>query len=241
MKAFFILLTLLFSFQSFAIPITNAVTVSTEDVELNRLLKQLKNNLDDEDKILVQIDQGNNTAEVLKVVEYYKQLIPENQFKAVTFPLNKDFASFKNNLIKNAGSEGFMFQIDADETLSFSLMQNLKYYLSQNTDVDLIIVPRANYYINTEVDKGFKKHYEDHSDNRGRFYYPDYQRRIIKLDNKNISFRNKIHEIIVGAENSKMIPENRDMDLIHIKTVKKQKQANQFYDKVYQYINSTKE
>lgn len=233
MKILYVFLVLLISYECIAQPITYGITVSTESSELNRLLKQLNDNFESDDKILVQVDKDSYTTEVINVIEKYKKIIPENQFKVIFFPLNKDFSAFKNNLLKNAGSSGYIFQIDADEVLSFSLMQNLKYYLDQNNDADMIYVPRANYYINTDEDKEFEKNYKAHSDDLGRFNYPDTQGRIIKLSNKNIAFVGKIHERVEGAQRVISMPQNKSQsyDLIHIKTLKKQKRSDDFYHK----------
>ncbi len=239
MKRIIVILLLLFSLHAQALSVTYAVTVSTEAEELRRLLKQLSKNLDDEDRILIQVDQDNHSEEVIQVINKFGSSIPANQYKVIYYPLNKNFAAFKNNLLKNAGNNGFMFQLDADEILSFSLMQNLKYYLAQNQDVDLIMLPRANYYINMEEDQDFQEMDKTHSDELGRFRYPDLQGRIIKLGNKKLRYNGELHEGILGAKKIVTMPhtgKNQSWDLIHIKTMKKQKISDKLYKEIEKIV-----
>jgi len=44
--------------------------------------------------------------------------------KFIEFPLNKDFASFKNNLKANCSGD-FLYQIDADENINPWIIKNL--------------------------------------------------------------------------------------------------------------------
>ena len=132
-----------------------------------------------------------------------------------------------------------MFQLDADEILSFSLMQNLKYYLAQNQDADLIMLPRANYYINMEEDQDFQGMDKTNSDELGRFRYPDLQGRIIKLGNKKLRYNGDLHEGILGAKKTVTMPhsnKNQSWDLIHIKTMKKQKIADKLYKEIEKIV-----
>ena len=103
--------------------ISYAITAHNEAEELNRLLKQLVDNKDPEDEIIVQLDDT-ATDKVKFVVDCFA-------IKSITFPLNKDFASFKNNL-KNKCTGDYIFFIDADEYLSDHLLKLLKQVLEAN-------------------------------------------------------------------------------------------------------------
>lgn len=230
---------LLFSYQTYAMPITYGVTVSNEDVELDRLLKQLKINLDEEDKILVQVDKDSHTDAVLQVIDKYKKLIPLEQFNVIFFPLNNDFGAFKTNLLKNAGNTGFIFQLDADEVLSPSLMQNFKFFVEKNKDADIIYVPRANYYINTDSDPELDEKYKKSVDELGRYNYPDWQGKLMNLTNQNMSYQGKMHENIIGAKKTVFMPNTNKTaiwDLLHIKTLQKQKNSDKLYHKIGEII-----
>ena len=64
-------------------------------------------------------------------------------FKVIEFPLNKDFASFKNNL-KDACSGDYIFQIDADEYPDDYLMATVEEVIKMNDSVDVFWIPRIN-------------------------------------------------------------------------------------------------
>ena len=76
--------------------ISYAITACNEHDELDRLLLVLVNIIRKEDEIVVQCDKDNTTSEVHLVLNNYDDII-----KVIEFPLNKDFASFKNNLKDN--------------------------------------------------------------------------------------------------------------------------------------------
>jgi hypothetical protein len=225
------------------IPIVYGVTVCNEYVELERLLKQLTRNIDKNDKIIIQVDNLSSNDKVTKVIEEYKTIISPNQFKVIYFNLDNHFANFKNNLLKNSGTEGYFFQIDADEYLSDSLMKNLKFYLANNLDADLILVPRANYYINDEIVKDEKlsrilhKIYKKIKTNSyGMYRWPSMQPRIINLSNPNLHYIKKVHETITGAQVTKEIPSDIIIDgmyLVHIKTFQKQETQKEYYKNTF--------
>ena len=95
--------------------ISYAIPVCNEHIELKLLLLFLLQKIDENDEIVIQCDQGNTTPEVYKTLDTCKNLQPEglNQIKIIEFPLNGDFASFKNNLKDNCEKE-WIFQNDAD-------------------------------------------------------------------------------------------------------------------------------
>jgi glycosyltransferase involved in cell wall biosynthesis len=63
--------------------------------------------------------------------------------KVISFPLNNDFATFKNNL-KNHASGIFIFNIDADEYPHPELVENIRELLEVNKETDVFFVPRIN-------------------------------------------------------------------------------------------------
>ena len=236
MKLYLLLFFFLFN-NAHAIPITYGITVSTESEELNRLLNQLKSNLEDEDMIIVQIDDSNTNKSVQKVINKFKEQIQSPKFVVLRFALNKDFATFKNNLLNNARKykRNYFFQLDADEYLSDPLIKNFKWFISKNPHIDLIKVPRANYYVNSEEDPPIREIMEKEFDALGRFRYQDSQSRIFNLANPEIKFIDKIHEKIVGFKKSAELPyksQGISWDIIHIKTYKDQAKANDLYKQI---------
>ena len=167
--------------------ISYAITAYNEHVELDRLLNQLSLSIRDEDEIVVQMDIT-ATDEVKAVVNKYKLM-------SYFHPLNKDFATFKNNL-KGLCTKDYIFQIDADEYLSEELLTYLPAILEDNSKVEMFSIPRIN-----TVEGLTEQHIKQWSwriDERGWVNYPDYQNRILK-NKPEIHWVNKVHEKIVGA------------------------------------------
>lgn len=206
--------------------ISYTITACNEDKELDKLLNVLRVNIRDEDEIVVQLDKDNATDEVRKVVSIYKERIPF--LKMVEFPLNNDFSSFKNNLKSHCTKE-WIFNIDADEMPSAFLIENISTILKENSDLDLLIVPRWNV-----VDGITERHINSwrwRYDEWGRINWPDWQMRIYR-NKESISWKNKVHEQIDGYEKYAFLPEDKDYCLFHNKTIQKQEQQNSFYDTI---------
>lgn len=201
--------------------ISYAITAHNEAEELNRLLKQLTDEKDSEDEIIVQLDDT-ATDKVKFVVDCFA-------IKSITFPLNKDFASFKNN-IKNNCTGDYIFFIDADEYLSEHLLKLLKQVLQVNTEVDCYGVPRVNTV------KGLT---EDHIkmwgwrvDEKGKVNWPDYQTRICK-NIPEINWVGKVHEKLEGYKMFSLFPADyEDWALIHPKDIARQEKQNQYYSTI---------
>jgi glycosyltransferase involved in cell wall biosynthesis len=198
--------------------ISYAITACNEHVELDRLLSQLTEHIRSEDEIIVQMDIT-ATDEVKDVVNKYKLM---NYFH----PLNKDFATFKNNL-KGICTKDYIFQIDADEYLSEELLAYLPSILEDNNSVEMFSVPRIN-----TVEGLTEQHIQQWGwrvDERGWVNYPDYQNRILK-NKSEIHWVNKVHEKIIGAMTITSLPPG--FDLIHPKTIEKQEKQNNYYNTI---------
>ena len=120
--------------------ISYAITVHNELEELMKLLDFLNNNIREEDEIVIQYDESSVTQEVLEYLNIVEKM--HDNHKVIGFPLNKDFASFKNNL-KSHCSKDYIFQIDADEIPHEFLVEQLGDIL-ENNPVDIVFVPRVN-------------------------------------------------------------------------------------------------
>ena len=198
--------------------ISYAITACNEHVELDRLLNQLSSSIRDEDEIVVQMDIT-ATDEVKAVVNKYKLM---NYFH----PLNKDFATFKNNL-KGLCTKDYIFQIDADEFLSEELLSYLPAILEDNSKVEMFSIPRIN-----TVEGLTQEHIKQWGwrvDERGWVNYPDYQNRILR-NKPEIHWVNKVHEKIIGAMTTTEIPPG--LDLIHPKTIDRQEKQNNYYNTI---------
>ena len=197
--------------------ISYAITACNEHVELKRLLEQLDSNIRDIDEVVIQLDTT-ATDEVKEVCYTYPA------FTLWEYPLNGDFASFKNNL-KSKCNRDYIFQIDADEYLSEELLQNLPEILELNPEVELYAIPRINTVEGLTQEHIQKWRWYVNQD--GWVNYPDYQTRVLK-NIPEIKWINKVHERLVGAKVIVPLPEG--YDLIHPKTIERQEKQNNFYN-----------
>ena len=199
--------------------ISLAITVCDEHQELETLLDYLQERaLSPEYEVVVQIDQDNHTKEVVSV-------ILDRGIKHWFYPLNKDFASYKNELTKHCLGE-FIFQIDADELIALEMLELLPQILKANPEVDLYYVPRINTVsgITPEHIQKWGWKYENE-----RVNWPDYQTRIYR-NVPEIKWRNAVHEVIEGHKHFTVLPAVDELALIHPKTIEKQEKQNNFYN-----------
>ena len=201
--------------------ISYAIPVCNEDEELDRLLTQLIEYKRNQDEIVVQCDQGNTTSKVYAVLDKH-----DRHVKVVQFPLKGDFASFKNNLKDNAKGI-FIFQIDADEYVSDTFIQNLPFILENNPTVDLFLLPRINTVegLTQEHINAWKWNVNE----KGWVNFPDYQTRILQNSPK-INWVGKVHEVLTGHSNYTMLPAEEEYCLIHPKQIDRQEKQNNFYN-----------
>ena len=203
--------------------ISYAIPVCNEWMQLEYLLSYLFKHKREQDDILVQCDKGNTTPSVYQVLKEYKDKI-----QIIEFPLNGDFASFKNNL-KNNCSGDYVFQIDADEYPEEYLMSTIEWLIKNNPGTDVFWVPRINTVeglTQEHIDKwGWRV------DNKGRVNFPDYQCRILK-NVKHIKWKNKVHETLTGHKTESQLPANKEFCIYHPKDIKRQEKQNEFYSTI---------
>ena len=203
--------------------ISYAIPVCNEWMQLEYLLGYLFKHKRDQDEIVVQCDEGNTTPSVYQVLEQYKDKI-----QIVEFPLNKDFASFKNNLKAHCSGD-YIFQIDADEYPDEYLMSTIEWLITNNDNVDIFWVPRINTVKGLTQEHIEKWRWNVGSD--GRVNFPDYQCRIMK-NVKRIKWKNKVHEVLTGFKTESQLPANKEFCIHHPKTIDRQEQQNAFYDTI---------
>lgn len=200
--------------------ISYAIPVCNEDKELDRLLAQLLFHETPDMEVVVQCDQGNTSPEVYKVLDKYSAFI-----RVIEFPLKGNFAAFKNNLKKHC-TGAWIFQIDADEYLSDSLIKNLPSILQANPTVDLFLVPRIN-----TVEGLTQEHinkWQWRVDGKGWVNFPDYQTRILQNSPK-INWASRVHEVLTGHNSYVMLPAEEEYCLYHPKGIERQERQNNFY------------
>jgi len=209
------------------INVTYAITVCNELEEITKLIDFLKNKIDKDDEILIQYDENSATKPVKDYLTIISQLHNSN-IKVISYPLNNDFASFKNNLKDNA-SGIFIFQIDADEIPSEDLMENIKDIIEYNKDVDLFFVPRINTV--EGLTKEHIKKWKWQVNELGWVNFPDYQTRLYRRTSE-IQWQGKVHERIEGYNTLSVLPQEERYCLYHHKQIERQEKQNDYYDTI---------
>mgnify|MGYP003651547973 CR=1 FL=1 len=207
---------------SYAIPVCNEIE------EIKRLTQFLIKTKNEQDEIVILVDQSNHTQEVKDYVEQFAEECHDQNVTRAYFPLNKDFAAFKNHL-NSLCSGDYIYQVDADEMLTEYVVKILPQVLTHNP-VDMIRVPRINTV------KGLTQEHISkwgwRVDDKGRVNYPDYQTRIYKND-PDIKWSGKVHEVIIGANSLSHLPiEFDDWCLIHDKDITRQEIQNELYESI---------
>jgi len=209
------------------INVTYAITVCNELNEITTLVDFLKDRIGKEDEILIQYDEDSVTDSVKSYLTILSQLHTDS-IKVIGFPLNNDFAAYKNNL-KNHANGIFIFQIDADEKPSEYLLENIHDFLEANKDVDLFFVPRIN-----TVEGLTKEHIQKwrwNVNDKGWVNFPDYQTRLYRRTSE-IRWEGKVHERIVGYNTLSIIPSEEIYCLYHHKQIERQEKQNAYYDTI---------
>ena len=207
--------------------ISYAIPVCNEHEELKRLLEFLVQNIEKNDEIVVQCDQGNTTPKVYEVLNLFQAPVGlKDPIKVIEFPLKGDFASFKNNLKENCSGD-WIFQIDADELPHESLTTNLKELLKVNPTTDLFLIPRVNTV--DGLTQGHINQWRWNVNEKGWVNWPDYQTRIVQ-NNPKIKWASKVHEVLTGHKSYALLPQEEEWCLYHPKHIKRQEHQNKFYD-----------
>ena len=209
------------------INITYAITVCNELEEITKLIDFLKYKIEKEDEILIQYDEDSASDAIKNYLKIMSQLHNTN-IKVIGFPLNNDFASYKNNLKTHANGI-FIFQIDADEIPSEYLMENIHEFIEYNKDVDLFFIPRINTVegLTKEHIKKWKWNVTD----AGWVNFPDYQTRLYRRTSE-IEWQGKVHERIIGYNTLSVLPSEEQYCLYHHKKIERQEKQNAYYDTI---------
>ena len=206
------------------INVTYAITVCNEINEITSLIDFLQPRIKSEDEILIQYDADSATSQIKDYLNIISQL--HRNIKVISFPHNRDFASFKNNL-KNHANGIFIFQIDADEMPTEYMVENLSDLLEYNKDVDLFFVPRINT-VSGLTPEHIKK-WGWNVNEKGWVNFPDYQTRLYRRTSE-IEWNGKVHERIVGYNTLSVLPQEEQFCLYHHKQIERQEKQNAYYE-----------
>ena len=206
------------------INVTYGITVHNELNELIKLLNFLQPRLGEDDEILIQYDESSVTDEVLNYINVLDGL--HETHRVIGFPLEGDFASFKNNL-KNHAKGMYIFQIDADEIPNEFLVENIHELLEANKEVDLFFIPRINI-VEGITDEHIKR-WGWKVNEKGWINFPDVQTRLYRRTSE-IEWEGKVHERIKGYNTMTVFPLEERFCLYHHKEIERQERQNDFYE-----------
>ncbi len=203
--------------------ISYAITVCNEYEEIQKLLSLLILHKEDNDEIVVLYDKGRGSA---KVWGYLRELEEQDCIVLHAETFKHHFADWKNRLTELCSKE-YIFQIDADEVPNEMLINNLEAILRENPTNEVYYVPRVN-----TVEGLTQQHIEKwrwNVNEEGWVNWPDYQMRIWK-NKPEISWRNKVHEVLQGHQTFSALPAMEELALYHPKEIKRQEKQNNYYD-----------
>lgn len=236
-----------------------------EHSELSLLLKKLMKFLGEDDEIVIQGDQGKVTDEVTSVI---RGALKDSRVKYLEFPLNKDFASFKNNAFKHCEKD-YIFLCDPDEIPHPKMLQYLKALLFENSDVQMFRIPRINIVQGLTPDYSKSQGWNVQKIKVPKLDYDskeilalygirerdawkgeleievvnpfDWQSRLFK-NHIGICYQNKVHEVLKGYKVQSQLPvtmENfTELDFTWCLFHVKQLARQQFQNEFYQTIRS---
>jgi glycosyltransferase involved in cell wall biosynthesis len=211
--------------------ISYAITVCNEFIEIQQLLSFLLDKKRPQDEIVVQMDLSKDDIkdqpkDKNQVFAYLMKHNTQGTIRVVFFPLNNDFATFKNNLTQECKGD-YIFQIDADEIPNENLIAVLPDVLEENNEVDVFLVPRVNTVEGLTPEHIAKWGWR--VNDAGWVNWPDYQWRIWR-NKPEIQWVNKVHERLDGFKQYTAMPDVEYFALYHPKTIERQEKQNNYYD-----------
>jgi len=198
--------------------ITFLTTVKDEINEIKKLVPLIKKYMEPTDEIVFLMDIPHSS-------DVEKYLMDEDNINLYEYPLNHDFASFKNEAIKNCKGE-YIFNLDSDETASEYIFQNIRLITETNSYPECIWFPRINIITGANTNSNY-------FNEKGWLNYPDYQQRFYKNDYPRIHWIKPVHERLTGYSTELFLPANIELAeylaIQHIKTMERQMKQNNFY------------
>ena len=204
--------------------ISYAITVCNELEEIKRLFNFLHQYKRPEDEVCILLDKPKASQELLYHLFLWKEqgyiILKESAFQG-------HFADWKNELNRMCSGD-YIFQIDADELPNEELLETLPDILI-NSGADVILTPRIN--IVEGITPQHLQMWGWKQNDKGWVQFPDYQWRIFK-NTSDITWKNKVHEILDGYKTYAYLPEFEEYSLYHYKHISRQESQNNFYNKL---------
>ncbi len=205
------------------------VTCKNEGYQLQELLEMLYNYKTDNECII--LNDYTDDIDTLNVLNNIKR-DESGFFNIYQHQLDNNYSAHKN-FGKDLCIGKWIFQIDADELPSITLMENLKEIILLNENVDLFWLPRINDFIGVT-----EKHAEtwgwrlsDYED-RKIVNWPDPQGRLL-ANLPHLKWERRLHEKVEGARIVSKLPHEFEYAIFHNKTIEKQVKTNLEYNKQF--------
>jgi glycosyltransferase involved in cell wall biosynthesis len=204
------------------IKISYAITVCNEIEEIKRLIPFLLKHKRLKDEIVVLMDDKGSD----EVWEYLLSI--EDRLGVINrLKFNNNFSEWKNKLNLLCSGD-YIFNIDADEIPSETLINYLPQIIEDNSNIKAYAVPRVN-----TVEGLTQEHIQKwrwRVDDKNRINYPDPQVRIFK-NIPEIYWEGKVHETLNIKNEVVPLPmESEDWVLYHPKTIERQEKQNNYYN-----------
>lgn len=211
------------------------ITCKTENIRplVERILKYK----DKEDNIVILVDYNRALIPFDLIKLLGLENFTNNGIYFVSHNLDNDYGHHKNAGIAHCGNDtNFIFQIDADELPSETLLLNIKDIIAANPTKELFFIPRINDFQGvTETHAkqwGWKLTPSNECNGRNVVNFPDHQGRIFRR-NPNIQWAGRLHERIQGHAEHAFLPTDQDLYLLHTKTIEKQIETNLRYNQQF--------
>ncbi len=198
------------------------VTSHNETNSLEKLLDKLIKHKKDNHEIVLLDDYSDNPV-TLEIIQKYKEKIKFQQRK-----LEKNYGEHKNYGISICSGK-WIFQIDADEYPTDLLLENINEILESNDSNEAIWLPRLNYFHGVTQQDVMMWGWNYHD---GMINFPDYQTRLYKKL-PHVRYERRLHEKVEGYKSYVFMPAQKDIALIHEKTIEKQRETNIRYNQVF--------
>jgi hypothetical protein len=204
--------------------ISYAITISSEINEPIDLIHFIHKHKQPQDEICVLLDKPKIHHWTLDQL-YHFSFLNWIVLKESTF--NNNFSEWKNKLNSMCNGD-YIFNIDADELPSETLINNIHELIEINPEVLAYALPRVN-----TVEGLTQEHIQKWGwrvDDENRINYPDYQVRIYK-NIPEICWKGKVHETLNIKKEVVSLPYGtEDWALYHPKTIERQEKQNNYYD-----------
>ena len=198
------------------------ITSHNETESLDKLLSKLIQFKKELHEIILLDDYSDNN-DTKNIIERYKDKIRFYQKQ-----LDRNYGAHKNYGISLCKGK-WIFQIDADECPTDLFLQNIDEILEANDSNEAIWIPRLNYFhgVTQQDIMTWGWNYND-----GMINFPDYQSRLYK-NLEHIKYERRLHEKVEGYKSYVFIPAQKEIALIHEKTIEKQRQTNIKYNQLF--------